>query len=191
MRAWTGYLSVPRGARSLRHRRRGTPKPPCGGVPDRSIPAPVLLLCALLLAGCAGSTGTTAAFTASAVVTRVQACAIGYDLARQVHDRISLRRTVLLAPSRASPCEAHALDYLRRAGFRIDETGRGGARFTIALARLDPGTLSAVARIGDDLTIARLYRPARTGVVALGPVSVQHLDPDRYGTPDAAGGAGS
>lgn len=136
-----------------------------------------VLLCAALLAGC-----THHGFPAlrPAPVTDVQACAIGYDLARQIHDRVSLRRTVLLAPRTATACETHALEYLRRTGFRIDETGQGGVRFNIALSQLDPEIISAVAWIGDDLRIARSYRPAATGVTAAGPVSVQHLDPDSY-----------
>ena len=195
MRGWTGYVSI---AQALM-RSIATATVP-GMLPRQwpgraraGKPVPGLLLgTALLLAGCGDIAGPAArpGFT-DATVTQVQACAIGYDLARQVHDRISLRHTVLLAPSRATPCEAHALAYLRRAGFGIDETGRGGARFTIALSRLDRETLSAVARVGDDLTIARLYRPVRTGVVACGPVSVQHLDPESFARRDAKPEAGS
>lgn len=191
MRGRTGYFSI--SWKMMRSIATGPVRRlwswcPIPGRPHR--PASILLLgTALLLAGCADMSGSTARpfLTSNANVTPVQACAIGYDLARQIHDRVSPRRTVLLAPSRATTCEAHALAYLRRAGFRIDETGQGGARFTIALAQIDPETLSAVARIGDALTIARTYRPARTGVVAIGPVSVQHLDPDRYDMRDTAG----
>ncbi|WP_170565613.1 hypothetical protein [Ruegeria atlantica] len=145
-----------------------------------------ILLCVNLLAGCAGSgghgsgTGTVTFSGGTARVSDVQACAIGYDMARQIHDRVSLRRTVLLAPPRATACEAHALEYLRRAGFRIDTTGQGGTRINIALSRPEPEIISAVARIGDDLRIARSYQPARTGVVAAGPVSIQHLAPDTF-----------
>ena len=115
-----------------------------------------VLLCATLLAGCAHH---GLAVSRTAQVTEVQACAIGYDLARQIHDRVSPRRTVLLAPRAATACETHALDYLRRTGFRIDETGQGGLRFNIALSRLDPEIISAVAWIGDDLRIARSLPP--------------------------------
>ena len=145
-----------------------------------------LLLCSALMAGC--TTGIPAAnsplgFPAFARVPQVseaQACAIGYDLARAIHDRISLRRVVILAPPRATPCARHALAYLRRAGFRIDETGQGGTRFDITLARLDADTITAIALIGDGLRITRSYQPVRTGVKAQGPVSVQHLNPDTY-----------
>ena len=154
-------------------------------------PIRALLFCVTLLTGCTGSLHHGVRIGSAPQITEVQACAIGYDLARQVHDRVSLRRTVLLAPARATECEAHALDYLRRAGFRIDETGQGGARFKIALSRLDPEIISAVAWIGEDLMIARSYRPARTGVVATGPVSVQHLDPESFGTRPRTAEAGS
>lgn len=140
-------------------------------------------LCILMLVGCAGRGDAPGARPfAQARVSEVQACAIGYDLAREIHARVSLRRTVLLAPRRASACERHALDYLRRAGFRIDETGQGGARLSIVLTRNDPETVSAVAQIGTGLRIARPYRPVATGVIAAGPVSIQHLDPDSYST---------
>jgi len=123
-------------------------------------------------------------------VTEVQACAIGYDLARSIHEHVSLRRTVIVAPPRASACERHTLEYLRRAGFRVDRSGGGGARMDIALDRAgvdETGrpVVSAVVDIGGDLRIARVYRPERTGVVAVGPVSVQHLDPNTYDVREA------
>jgi len=148
----------------------------------RARPTPILFLCALLLAGCAGvQPGTNPAFTArEASVTQAQACAIGFDLARQVHDLVSLRQTVLLAPRRATPCERHALSYLARAGFRIDTTGQGGTAFDISLTRRDADTVSAVVRLGSGLRIARSYSPVATGVRAAGPPAIQHMNPDTY-----------
>ena len=176
-----------------------------GGMPFgmRALLRPAAVLAALtLLAGCAGGP-----FSASeainrtggddvvisltpARVTEVQACAIGYDLARAIHAHVSLRRTVILAPRRASDCERHTLTYLRRAGFRIDEPGGTGARLTIALDRAGHDAtgqplVSAVAGIGGDLRIARPYRLVRTGVIAAGPVSIQHLDPNTYNIREA------
>ena len=204
----------------------------------------VLTACAmaagLFVAGCATSDpgdGSLASLFVStdrqeAVVSEAQACAIGYDLARAIHDTVSLRRTVIVAPTRSSPCERHALNYLRLAGFRIDQKAAGdppenagpkpaGVTLDIELTRFGNGgfaadnnggspagknggsaagegggkaaggdTVSAVARLGRGLTIARSYRPAHTGVVALGPVSIQHLDPDTYATRPASSGGG-
>ena len=113
-------------------------------------------------------------------VTPAQACAIGWDVARETGARVSVRGNVLLAPRGPTECERHALVYLRRAGFRIDETGQGGIPLDIRLSRIDTDTVGAVARIGDGLRIARAYRPVRTGVVAAGPPAIQHLDPDTY-----------
>lgn len=119
-------------------------------------------------------------------VSAAQACAIGYDLSRAIHATVSLRRTVLLAPSRANSCERHALHYLRRAGFRVDETGAGtGVRLRITLDRAGQDAdgqplVTAIATLGGDLRIARPYRPVRSGVFAAGPVSIQHLNPDTY-----------
>ena len=157
-----------------------------------------------LLAGCAtqgNDGGSLASLFASkdrpeVVVSEAQACAIGYDLARAIHDTVSLRRTVIVAPKNAGPCERHALNYLRLAGFRIDDGAdsdktTGGQRapgvtLDIELTRFDGAsagrgdTVSAVARLGRGLTIARSYRPAHSGVIALGPVSIQHLNADTY-----------
>ena len=113
-------------------------------------------------------------------LTDAQNCAIGFDMAREIHNRVSLRQTVLLAPSRANECERHALDYLRQAGFRIDEMGLGGASFDIRIDRIDADTVSAVASIGESLRISRSYSPVRTGVIAASAVSVQDLAPDTY-----------
>ena len=78
------------------------------------------LLLFVIVAGCGGS-GAPPLFPSAGVrLTEAQACAVGYDLAREIHTRISLKRTVLVAPRRAAACERHALEYLRRAGFRID-----------------------------------------------------------------------
>ena len=135
-----------------------------------------------VLSACSGTGSLTGAFSGSgdAGLTDVQACAIGYDLARQVHERVALRSTVLLAPARESSCERHALEYLRRTGFRIDETGQGGATFDVRVDRLGDGDVAAVAEIGGSLRIARMYTPVGTGVLASSAVTVQQLDPDTY-----------
>ena len=162
-----------------------------------------MLLC-LVLTGCAGGSGNGlfAAFSAhdddarDVEVSEAQACAIGYDLARAIHERVSLRRVVIVAPGQATPCERHALDYLRRGGFRIDETGQnhgkgGGVSLDIELSRPDGDAIFAIATLGGDLRIARGYLPVRTGVIAAGPVSVQHLNADTYAPREGAprGGA--
>ncbi|MDE0695999.1 MAG: hypothetical protein OXH76_09240 [Boseongicola sp.] len=134
------------------------------------------------LAACTGTGSFTEAFRGGgdAGLNEVQACAVGYDLARQVHERVALRRTVLLAPRRESACERHALEYLRRTGFRIDDTGRGGVTFDIAVDRMEDGDVAAVAEIGGSLRISRMYTPVATGVLAASAVTVQQLDPDTY-----------
>ena len=135
-----------------------------------------------LIAACTGTGDFPGAFSGkgSAGLTEVQACAIGYDLAREVHERVALRRTVLLAPGRENSCERHALEYLRRTGFRIDETGQGGVSFDILIDRMEDGDVAAVAEIGGSLRISRMYTPVLTGVLAASAVTVQQLDPDTY-----------
>ena len=136
----------------------------------------------VLLAACSGDGSFTEAFGAGgdAGLTDVQACAVGYDLARQVHERVALRRTVILAPGRPGSCERHALEYLRRTGFRVDGTGQGGTTFEIAVDRMEGGDVVAVAEIGGSLRISRMYTPVATGVQAASAVTVQQLDPDTY-----------
>ena len=135
-----------------------------------------------LLSACSGAGNFTAAFSGGADggLSDVQACAVGYDLAREVHERVALKRTVILAPARESSCERHAIEYLRRTGFRIDETGHGGATFDIAVDRMPDGDVAAVAEIGGSLRISRMYTPVQTGVLASSAVTVQQLDPDTY-----------
>lgn len=135
-----------------------------------------------LLAACGGTGDFAGTFRGAgdAGLSDVQACAIGYDLAREVHERVALRRTVLLAPGRENSCERHALEYLRRTGFRVDETGQGGVTFDITVDRMDDGDVAAVAEIGSSLRISRMYTPVATGVLATSAVTVQQLDPDTY-----------
>ncbi len=140
------------------------------------------LLFLILFPGCGGLSGTSLTAAGDTRLTEAQACAIGYDLAREMHGRVSIGRTVLVAPKRMSSCEGHALEYLRRAGFRIDGAGLGGTEFCIRVTGIDRETVSAVAEIGGDLRIARPYLPVRTGVVPVGPVSVQRLSPDTHST---------
>ena len=121
-----------------------------------------------------------------------QACAIGYDLAREVHNRVSLKRTVLLAPVNPSSCERHALDYLRRAGFRIYSAGKdglGGTGFNVQLARIDADTITATGAIGGTLKITRSYRPVISGVIPTSPPSILILDPNTYTPRKTAKGA--
>ena len=76
--------------------------------------------------------------------------------------------------------ESHALEYLRRTGFRIDETGQGGVSFDISIDRMEDGDVAAVAEIGGSLRISRMYTPVQTGVRAASAVTVQQLDPDTH-----------
>ena len=113
-------------------------------------------------------------------ISAAQSCAIGFNLSEIIYDEVSLRATVLLAPRTSIPCETYALGYLARAGFAVDRTGQGGSSFDITLTHTGTDQVSAVAQVGQDLRIARSYRLVRTGVVALGPVSYQRLNPDIY-----------
>ena len=127
--------------------------------------------------GCTGPSGLPIVGTG---LTEAQACAVGYDLAREIHARVSLRRTVFIEPDRVNRCERHALTYLRRAGFRIAGHADVGVSFDVTVHPMGGGEVSAVADIGGSLRIARVYAPVRSGVIARSPVAIQELDPDSY-----------
>ena len=118
-----------------------------------------------------------------AQVTPVQSCAIGYDLARLIHQNVSLRDTVIITPRGPSVCEARALQYLRLTGFAVDDTGgstrRSGQRnhpgFDVVLTPTEDGTIDAVATIAGTLHIARRYRLAETGVYPVSAPSIAAL----------------
>ena len=117
-------------------------------------------------------------------LTPVQTCAIGYDLAAQIYKRVVLSKTIIIPGSRPTGCEAHTLTYLKRAGFKIDETAPGPA-MTIDLSAGEAGHVAAIATItmtgvamtgvilggAGSLRIARTYRLAETGVYPQGAVS--------------------
>ncbi|WP_424624557.1 hypothetical protein [Achromobacter marplatensis] len=103
-------------------------------------------------------------------LTPVQTCAIGYDLAAQIYRRVVLSKTVIIPGARPSACEAHTLTYLRRAGFKIDETAPGPA-MTVDLNSGNDGSVAAIATVGGKLRLGRSYRLAHTGVYPQGAVS--------------------
>ncbi|EEE35387.1 hypothetical protein RKLH11_4063 [Rhodobacteraceae bacterium KLH11] len=113
-------------------------------------------------------------------LTPVQACSIGYDMARTIHQTISLRKTVVIAPGRSNSCETHTLNYLRLAGFAVDESGRGDARtaLDVTVTHGENEEITALATVAGDLRIARRYRLANQGVYPTSAPSIIHLPPE-------------
>lgn len=134
-----------------------------------------LLAAGIILSGCATSIPVSTRATND--LTEVQACAIGYDMARTIHQSISLKDTVVIAPTRTTECEEHTLRYLRLAGFSVDETGQNGGRRALEIAVTDEaeGQVTVVATVAGNLRIARRYRLADLGVYAASAPSIAQL----------------
>lgn len=129
-------------------------------------------VCASLLAGC--TTEFQAYDQNEARLTPVQQCAIGYDMSREIFRHVELTETIIIAPDRKSACETYALQYLRQAGFAIDDRGsRHG--FDIAVTQSDIGHVDAVATVGGTIKLARSYELAETGVYATSATTLLQL----------------
>lgn len=133
------------------------------------------LVAGAVLAGCAGTIPATTRMAND--LTPVQSCAIGYDMARTIHQSIALRDTVLIAANKTSDCEEQALRYLRLAGFAVDESGQKDARraLDIEVTDGDGSQVTVVATVAGNLRIARQYRLADTGVYAASAPSIVKL----------------
>lgn len=107
-------------------------------------------------------------------ITDVQECAVAYDLSQQIYARVRLTTTTIVAPRRESTCEEYAMQYLALAGYQVDRTGLTGdaEAFDIELISREPNQVLAVASIGDDLRMSRVYSLAERGVYPASPVSV-------------------
>ena len=140
---------------------------------------PALGLCLVFgLSGCVQSSPGTLNFAGGAradvQLSPAQNCAIGYDLSKQVYDRVVLSEAVIVPGRRPTACEAYTLEYLRRAGFAIDETANR-APLEVMLSRSEEGHILAVATIGGTMRLTRPYQAAPEGVYPKGAVSFQAL----------------
>ncbi|MEJ5220011.1 hypothetical protein WG622_17280 [Cognatishimia sp. D5M38] len=101
----------------------------------------------------------------------VHLCAVGYDMARSFAQKVQIRGTIVKAPRKQTRCEGFAIDYLRRAGYAVEETA-GKGEFGIELFSEGQDTAIGVAKFGNGIIISRHYRSAPTGVFALTPPNV-------------------
>lgn len=121
-----------------------------------------LTLC-LSLTACADFENLTMSREQNIKLTPLQNCAIGYDLAKQIYDRVVLSKTIIVPGRRQSECEKYTLEYLKRVGFIIDEQADIPA-MTVTLTAGEDGGVYAVANVGGRLRLGRLYQPASEGV---------------------------
>ena len=158
---------------------RRSSRPATGERSPGCIARSTALAWALGLAACAP--GTTSVTRASHELSPVHACAIGYDMARTIHQSIALRETVVIAPARRNDCEDHVLRYLRLAGFAVDDSGQTSSRpaFDVEVIDVTDGAATVVATVAGNLRVARQYRLAETGVYAASAPSIVEL-PSQY-----------
>ena len=137
----------------------------------------ILFIICLSLTACSGVPGSRffgSMFLRSNDVglTEAQSCAIGYDLSKQVYDRVKIRETVLIPVKNVkNSCEKYMVNFLRRAGYSLDETGLG-LGIKIDLERIDDITVFAAASITGGLKISREYELVRAGVIPTSAVSI-------------------
>jgi len=157
----------------------------------------VSVLIAGLLAGCVGTIpvhdGSTSSMSAGSVsremvrLTPAQECAVGYDLAQQIYQTVSVNGTPIRLARSAGGCSRHAAEYLRRAGFAVTEDATGKGQFGISTYATDSGAESGDGPSGGFIAVARLpgyvvtraYRPGDGGVYALSTVSVRMASGER------------
>ena len=132
------------------------------------------LLCALILAGCAGLSEFSGFDNSAARITPAQECAVGYDLSKQIFKHINIKDTVLKSPnSKTSHCEFYMTKYLRAAGYRIDDT-QDSKPMKVVIARDGP-SITAFVNITTGLRITRSYSLTPAGVRPLGPPTIAAL----------------
>lgn len=137
------------------------------------------LVAGLIVAGCApvGTDGRSLIASSTGTgLTPLQNCAIGYDLAKQIFDRVTLSQTVIVPARRPTECEAYTVRYLRRAGFAIDENGVAPP-MEVEIVSASDGTIIAVATVGGRLKLTRQYAPAAEGVYPRSAVTFLELPP--------------
>ncbi|WP_419739483.1 hypothetical protein [Ruegeria sp.] len=150
-----GRLRIPGGTRVLRR-------------VGRSVGARAALagVCALL-AGCAGVDFASLSSRAreQARLDAAQECAIGYDMARQIYALARVNQTVVRVSPRLGACGAWAAQYLRRAGFAVDETAKRRDTYVFTVTTYEDGERVIATTALPGLRLTRAYRRAAFGVL--------------------------
>lgn len=115
------------------------------------------------LAGCMDGSQSAVTRSVNGPLSPLQACAVGFDMSRQIYERVKLSETVVVPARKPTACEHYTLDYLRRAGFLIDESANV-APLEIVLTPDGRGQIYAVASVSGQLRLARMYQLAPEGV---------------------------
>lgn len=107
-------------------------------------------------------------------LTPAEECAIGYDLAEQVYRQVKVTDTVIKVSPRLGACGEHAVKYLRKAGYGVDETAKKAEPHHFSIETYedkDTGGVFATAHL-PRLRLSRSYRRGGTGVYPLSSVNI-------------------
>ena len=107
-------------------------------------------------------------------LTPAEECAIGYDLAQQVYRQVKVTDTVIKVSPRLGACGEHAVKYLRKAVYGVDETAKKAERHHFSIETYedkDTGGVFATAHL-PRLRLSRSYRRGGTGVYPLSTVNI-------------------
>ena len=107
-------------------------------------------------------------------LTPAEECAIGYDLAEQVFRQVKVTDTVIKVSPRLGACGEHAVKYLRKAGYGVDETAKKAERHHFSIETYedkDTGGVFATAYL-PRLRLSRSYRRGGSGVYPLSSVNI-------------------
>jgi hypothetical protein len=130
----------------------------------------------VMLGACAdGQFGTVTAPREAAVLTPVQDCAVGYDLARYIYETAKIDGTAVRVSETLGMCGQYAARYLRKAGFAVSEDGKGANQFLIDTYDLPNGSGFVATASLPGLKVTRAYRRADGGVYALSPASLTRV----------------
>ena len=143
----------------------------------------ILLASTLMLgvAGCTdmGSFGPASSYRApkeSAKLLPAEECAIGYDLAQQVYRLIQVTNTTIVVSPKLGECAKHAVKYLRKAGYAVDETATQASAHQFGITTYvakETGHVFATAFL-PGMRLTREYGRGTTGVYPLSPVDVSY-----------------
>lgn len=143
-----------------------------------------LLLATSLTLGVAGCTDlgdftSTSSFRApkeTAKLLPAEECAVGYDLAQQVYRLVKVTKTTIVVSPKLGDCGKHAVRYLRKAGYAVDETATQSSAHQFGIATYvdkETGHVFATASL-PGLRLTRGYGRGTTGMYPLTPVDVTY-----------------
>jgi len=143
----------------------------------------MICVTAALLSGCAdiGAFSNAPAFRAhkeQVALLPAEECAIGYDLAQQVYNLVQVTKTVIIVSPKLGDCGEHAIKYLRKAGYAVDETATQASAHQFSIATYEDketGSVFATAHL-PGLKLTRGYKRGVTGMYPLTPVNLVHED---------------